>query len=288
MAIHRAEVLSVERLGVGMLRLVLGGPGLVGYRSTGVGDEYLRLFLPHEDGTLQLPVATDTAWIWPEGCRPATVRTFTVREHHADAGELVIDVGLHAHGPAVTWALAARPGDALGINTPTALYDAPSGIDWQLLLADVSGLPAAVRLAEQAAPGVRTRLVLEVPDASHRLPLAPSAEITWLAGGNGVAPSRLADVLRAAILPDGPGYVWVAGEMRVMRQVRAHLRTELGLPGSAYKVVAYWAEGSEDWNARYERLDAAVRAQLNAIWESDRDEAEMAAEYDARLVALGL
>ena len=44
--IYRAEVVETPRLTSGMVRIVLGGPDLEGFRSTGVGDEYIRLFLP--------------------------------------------------------------------------------------------------------------------------------------------------------------------------------------------------------------------------------------------------
>ena len=44
--IHRAEVTSVTRLTPGMVRIEFGGEGLDGFVSSGVGDEFLRLFLP--------------------------------------------------------------------------------------------------------------------------------------------------------------------------------------------------------------------------------------------------
>ena len=44
--IFRAEVVETNRLTTGMLRVTFGGPGLQEFLSTGVGDEYLRVFLP--------------------------------------------------------------------------------------------------------------------------------------------------------------------------------------------------------------------------------------------------
>ncbi|KQX35217.1 hypothetical protein ASD04_14290 [Devosia sp. Root436] len=45
---HKATVLSRQNLTQGMIRLTLGGPGLGAFQTTGIGDEYLRLFFPNE------------------------------------------------------------------------------------------------------------------------------------------------------------------------------------------------------------------------------------------------
>ncbi|RBL83822.1 siderophore-interacting protein, partial [Streptomyces cavourensis] len=47
MTIHRAVVARVQPLTPTMTRVTLHGEGLAGFESTGVGDEYIRLFFPH-------------------------------------------------------------------------------------------------------------------------------------------------------------------------------------------------------------------------------------------------
>ncbi|MGH3367327.1 MAG: SIP domain-containing protein, partial [Nocardioidaceae bacterium] len=102
-------------------------------------------------------------------------------------------------------------------------------------------------------------------------------------------PSLIAQALRSIPRPDGPrGYVWVAGESRTLRGVRRHLRRELGLPASAYKVVGYWIERAEEWNARYRALDDGTRRGLDQLWRQDPPEDEIEAEYDRQLTSLGL
>ncbi len=109
-----------------------------------------------------------------------------------------------------------------------------------------------------------------------------------MSGGNGAAPSRLEEVVRALARPDGPGYVWVAGESRSLRAARRHLRRELGLPAFAYKAVGYWIEDAEGWRERYDALDARTRRSLEQLWESGRAEEEIELEHDAELTRLGL
>ena len=289
--IFRAEVVETRRLTTGMLRVTFGGPGLTEFLSTGVGDEYLRVFLP-ADGKDEptWPFPKGAHWDYPEGVEPSPLRTYTVRGFDADRGHVMIDFVVHDGGVAATWAQRAVPGDVVGLNTPTALYDPPADMSWQIVLADAAGLPAAARLLEQTAPGVRTRAVLEVTSAAERQSIAhhEGVEIVWVDGGNGHGPSRLEEILRAAELPVGSGYIWVAGETKVMRGVRRYLRQELRLPSGSYKVIGYWTAKAEEWTARYQALPEETLAELNALWEADRDEQEIEDEYIARLEALGL
>jgi NADPH-dependent ferric siderophore reductase len=127
------------------------------------------------------------------------LRTCTVRAFDPGATEVTIDFVLHQHGAATTWSRSAKPGNVVGLNTPTGMYDAPAILRWQILVADRAGLPALARILEQTPPTVRTRVVVEVPDAAHQLPLSHHhADITWVHGGNGHRPSRIEEIVLQA------------------------------------------------------------------------------------------
>lgn len=289
MTVHHAEVVAASDLSAGMRRVVFGGAGLDGYRSTGVGDEYIRLLFPVDPaGRPDLPGVIDGNLDYGS-IDTDRLRTYTVRDWDADACLLTVDFVVHEGGVAATWARQAAPGQVIGLNSPTALYSPPAGLDWQVLVADYAGLPAAVRLVE-TTPGVRTRLVLEVPDASYELavPSRPDLEVVWIHGGNGHAPSRLEEVVRSLPRPEGIGYVWVAGESKVLRGVRKYLRQELRLPATSYKTVGYWIEDAERWRERYDALGDDIRAALDAIWEQEGSDEELEDRYEARLAELGL
>jgi len=292
MRIFRAEVLNTRRLTPGMVRITFGGPGLSAFTSTGVGDEYLRVFLPDPgEHQARLPHSTGDSWDFPSGVEPSVMRTYTVRAADPGQGTLDIDFVVHDGGAAATWAQAARPGDVVGLNSPTRLYEPPAGLRWQVLLADATGLPAVARLLEQTPPGVRTRVVLEVEDPSHRqdLSLGAGTEVAWVYGGNGHSKSRLDGILKDMDLPGGTGYVWFAGETRVQRSIRKHLRHERRLPAGSYKVIGYWTDKREEWEERWENLDDETRSWFSELWNDEARDPEEAEDLaDARFEALGL
>lgn len=295
--IYRAEVTDVCRLSPGIIRVTFGGPGLATFASSGVADEYLRVFLPHgpDRRAVNLPTGTPGGgWEWPDGVDQAPLRTYTVRAVRQDPTEVDLDFVVHDGGVASAWAATAAPGDVVGLNTPSGLYDPPADLDWQLLVADQAGLPALGRLLETAPAHVRTRAVVEVPDPAHRigLPTGPHIEVTWIDGGNGHAASRLLEVVQSAPAPDGDagsGYIWVAGESRCLRAVRKHLRRDRGLSPDRFKAVGYWIDGAEEWYSRYEALPQQTRDELLAMWTDEgRDAEEVEDEYGDRLERLGL
>ena len=296
MNIHRGIVRSTTALTPSLTRVTLAGPGVEDFLSTGIGDEYVRVFFPHGDdpADVSLPVPAGDWWETPEGAPEAPMRTYTIRAVRPEAGELDIDFVLHEAGVAGPWAARAEPGHVLGLNSPTGLYSPPADITWQVLVADLTGLPAAARIAAEAPSGVRTRVLLEVPHEDDRMPFEVGAdvEVTWLIGGNGRGPSALGQLVRGIVddrLPLDEGYVWVAGETVALRDVRKYLRKELALPPTRFKVVGYWTPIAA-WDRKFAALPESVQKELDAIWtESADDEPEdVQIRFEERLDRLGL
>ncbi|WP_223622237.1 siderophore-interacting protein [Microbacterium sp. EST19A] len=296
MNIHRGIVSSTITLAPTLTRVTLAGPGIEDFLSTGIGDEYVRVFFPHGDDPtdVSLPVPAGDWWETPEGAPEAPMRTYTISGVRPDAGELDIDFVLHDAGIAGPWAARAEPGHVLGLNSPTGLYSPPSDITWQVLVADLTGLPAVARIAAEAPAGVRTRVVLEVPHENDRVSfdVGPDVEVTWVIGGNGHAPSALGHLVRGIVddrLPLDEGYVWVAGETVALRDVRKYLRKELGLPATRFKVVGYWTPIAA-WDEKFAALPDSVQKELDAIWteSEDAEPEDVQVRFEERLDELGL
>lgn len=270
---HRAEVLAVHRLGPGMIRVIFGGADMHDYPTTGLGDEFVRLYFPdHPDDELPIPTLTDRAVVFPDGAAAPSFRLYTIRNHRV--GQVDIDFVEHGGGIAAAWAEQARPGQRVIINPPRPGYKRPEHMKRQVLVADEPSLPAALRIAESAAADVETHLLAEVRGEEYQLFAdAPNLTYTWFSGaGNGRAPSELAAALRSVDI-DEETFVWVSPEASVTRHIRDYLRQERGRTKDAFGIRAYWIDEAE--RARYNALGADVHARIQAIQASDRSPDEI-------------
>ncbi len=90
-------------------------------------------------------------------------------------------------------------------------------------------------------------------------------------------------------MPEGPGYVWVAGETAMQRGVRRYLRQDLSLPGSAYKVIGYWTDNGEECASRWAALSDETKQRLEEIWATDGGGEEVKRDrYEHALEEVGL
>lgn len=289
---HRARVLAVRVLGPHLVRVRFGGPGLVDFRSSGVPDERLMIVLPHP-GEASPPAPVEVApgrFDYPDEATRPPMRSYTVSSVDPGRGELDIDLVTHGAGVAGTWASGVQPGAEIYLTTATGWFSPPADTAWLLLAADLTGLPALGRILRGLAPGVRAYAFVEVPEVADRQPLpSPAAlQVTWLTGGNGVTPGGLVEAVQRFVRPEGPGYVWFAGEAADSRAVRRHVRGTLGWPIARYRSLGYWQRDKERWTARYAEVGPeleSVYAQAVAAGHSSTEALEL---YDEALAEAGL
>lgn len=288
--LHQATVLATRLVTPGMVRVTLGGEGMAGWRSTGVGDEYVRLFFPDpQTGEMVLPQVDDRGlWRWPEGKNPSHTVCYTARR--VREGEIDVDFVAHVGGRASDWAQGAKPGDRILLGSPRGLYAAPADAKWQLFVCDETGLPALGRLLEQLPAGVEARAVVELSEASRQQVFESAADvkIVWLVSGNGHGPSRLEEAVRSIRVPEVPAYAWVAAERKTAQPLRKYFRHELGWPAERYSVVNYWTAELAEWNEAWKALDPAIKAKIDDLWASGRDSEDVADEVEALTAPFGL
>ena len=264
---HRAEVVATRRLTPHLVRVELGGDGLRTWSTSGVPDERLVLVLPAPGAhAVAEPVTMpDGTQDYPDPDDQPPMRSYTVRSWDAERARMLVDFVVHEGGVASTWAQTARPGDVIYVTEAMGWYRPPADAAWQLLVADLAGLPALARAVEQLPAGVRAYALAEVPGDEDRLEVGSAADVTWswlVGSGNDVGPSRLGAALAELRVPQGPGYVWFAAEASASRAVRKHLRHERGWPTDRYCTLGYWRLDSERWDARY----AEVAPTLESIY----------------------
>jgi NADPH-dependent ferric siderophore reductase len=289
----RAEVRSVRRLTPHMLRVVLGGGDLARFRSTGVGDERLLVVFPYVGATEPPPPVRmpDGTLDYPDRATCPPMRSYTVRSWDETAAEMTIDFALHPGGVAAPWAVRARRGDVVYLTVAGGWYGPPPDATWQVLLADMTALPALGRILEETPAHLRTLVVGEVVEPADQQLFCTAAEtsITWLSGtGNGLGPSRLLTTFRELELPTGTGYLWYAGEAAESRAVRKYVRNDLGWTADNFTILGYWRIKQEEWLTRYERISDRLEAIYAAALADGRSEDDALDVYDEALEKAGL
>ncbi|PSJ25008.1 NADPH-dependent ferric siderophore reductase [Streptosporangium nondiastaticum] len=259
------EVRRTERISPAMMRVTFGGEELHDVVAGG-RDQRFKLFLPQpgQDAPV-LPAARDETWFteWraQDPAVRAFMRTYTVRDmrHGPDGGtpaEMDVDFAVHGDanghgGPATNWAQAARPGDRATVLAPVVEdnggvdFQPPADTDWVLVTADETALPAVAGILAWLPAGTPARIWIEVPHAEdvQDLPTRADAEITWLVRG---AAEPVLSAVRAADLPAGKPYAWLAGESGTVRGLRRHLVNDRGLDRRTVTFTGYWRRGATE------------------------------------------
>ena len=230
-------VSSIERLTPRMLRFGFTSPDLHDFVSA-AHDDHIKLFFPSGDD---------------DGEKPS-MRDFTPRRFNRNDRTLCIDFALHEAGPATQWATSARVGDVLQIGGPRGSTVVPDDFDWYLLIGDETALPAIGRRVEELRAGVPvTTFVLTEAGETHDFHTRAAWTPHWVARDG--AADDLA-LLRAALadyaLPEGDGFVWIAAEASVARDMRSHIVDGLGHKRQWTKAAGYWKRGHADAHEKIE------------------------------------
>ena len=241
-------VTATERLTPNMLRITLAGSDLAGFVSAGYDDHVKLCFPGPGEGSPVWPAVGPDAVPLAEGVVASPMRDFTPRRYDADKGELLIDFAVHEAGPASDWATNAVPGSRLGVGGPRGSFVVADDFDWYLLIGDETALPAIGRRLEELRTGPRAIVIGAVTGAAEEQSFTSCADldVRWLhrplAAASDTAPWLAA--LSALTLPDGDGYVWIAGETNVAKALRKVLVEERGVPRAWIKSAGYWRHGS--------------------------------------------
>ncbi len=268
--------------------------------TTPLTSRLRRILLQIEDpDTLGITASADSAvGVYFPGVDTTEGRNYSVRYHNGD--HITLDIVLHhvvlqniaphPHGPGSAWASTTRPGDRVGLDHARSWYRPEPATRWQLVISDLSGLPAAARIIEELPVSSTAILIIEVAadDDLHYLPARQGLSVIVSVGtGNGCGPSKLAQLVRDLTLPDGRGYCWFAGEAAESRAVRKHLRG-LGWTIDQYDISGYWRSDSKAWDARFAEVQHdVVPVYERALLDGMGNKAALE-EFDEALERVGL
>jgi NADPH-dependent ferric siderophore reductase len=279
-------VLHIAHLTPGMVRLVLGGPGLAGFAPSPHADSYVKLVLLPGVGATTSGADVLTTFLTPDGrvdldaARAALppehqprMRTYTVRAYDDLDLTVTLDVLVHGTaGLAGPWAATAAPGDEVVLLGPGGGYSPDPTADSHLLVGDASALPAIAVALERLGAGATGTALIEVADATEEqaLRVPDGVALHWLHADDRAPGAALVQAVRELPWPEGRVHAFVHGEAGSVRELRRHLRVDRGLGKADLSISGYWRLGADDEGWR-----AGKRA-----WLRDIEDAEHAAGLD--------
>ncbi|MGI6879714.1 siderophore-interacting protein [Microbacterium sp. gxy059] len=223
-----------ERITPGYAKVRLVGDELRGFGAEG-HDDHIRIFFP--DGRV------DTV----DEMRAAPSREFTPVAWGEDPdGTPFLDLEFALHGDegvAGVWADTAQIGSIVGIGGPRGTLRIDGSPTGWLLAGDETAVAQIRRYAALIPDGAPARILVEVPDATHEVPVETAAEVTYVHRGDAFPGTALAAALDRLTAEDRPGedpFVFVAAEQAIVKTARALACERWGVAPERIVAKGYW------------------------------------------------
>ncbi len=264
--VREAEVLGVEWLSPGLVRLSFTGEALRGIPELGCTDHYIKFFFPPEGAGYRWPFdPPQLRATLPAEQRPVT-RTYTVRSFDRESNVLAVDFVVHGDvGLAGPWAAKAVPGDRIGFRGPGGKFVPDPSADALLLVGDEAAIPAIAATLEALPHDVVAQVFVEVNDEDHRvaLPLTDRTTVHWVHRDGHSHGVGLAEAVRNAPYPEGSVQAFVHGNAHMVKDIRRYLFVERGLEKARASISGYWrTDYTEDaWQASKHEFVRAMEAE---------------------------
>lgn len=252
---YLVQVKQIDDLSPHLRRITLFSDALRHYPAPCVAA-HIKLFLP-QSGQRQpvLPTLTEKGPVWPEGAVRPIVRTYTVRNLRAGEGEIDIEFAMHDGScPALDFARSAQPGDWIGLSNPGGPKPMLPPAQRYYLVGDGSALPAIAALLEDMPEHTTGQAFIRVAVREDCLALKKPAglQISWFVGSIETSEKLIAAFI-ASSLPVEDSHFWLAGENRLVVELRRYLRREKACRRQQLYAIPYWHEGLNEEGYHHRR-----------------------------------
>lgn len=174
------------------------------------------------------------------------MRTYTVRHLHAQTGEMDIDFVTHGdEGPASAWAISAKIGDVIGLSSPGSPKLKTSGSHKYLIAVDMTAFPAAAAGVEALPANAQGNFYTEILNPADIQPINAPAGINfyWIVNEDaGRSSPALINAIKEQSL-DGDESIFIAGEFKMVGDLRSYFRDEKRYPKDQLYISSYWKHG---------------------------------------------
>ena len=245
------------------ISIVLEGTDLNNFNNAVVGDNNKILIAAKGTKEIVFPEPRGEGAAGVVGtARAATtnksiMRTYTLRKLDLEKQEMTIEFVAHGtEGPASAWAIAAEPGDQLGVMMKRKEKSTFQQADWYLLTGDHTALPVISVMIEAMQGNAAGEVIIEVHGPEDVIPMSkPSnVNIIWLFNRNPGSSSHLPEVFRKIQIPaEKSKFVFAAAESKAVLEIQELLKNDHRLERNEWKAYSYWKYGQSEETSSGER-----------------------------------
>lgn len=246
----RVIVRHREQVSPHIVRVTFGGKDLERFEYKGF-DQWFRLAIPvrGDAGLHKMPTKFGIGGYLkyltlPKGARPV-IRNYTIRQFREHPAEMDVDFVVHGtDGVAGPWAASVEPGAEVAFIDQGCGWD-PVDAERCLIVADESGMPAALGILRDMPRDARGTAIIETFDESdQQFVNAPDGvNVRWVVREAGEDPGVAA---LPALKEEGISsdlYAFAVGESGLATGARRYLVGECGVPKANVTFSGYWKLG---------------------------------------------
>lgn len=210
---------------------------------------HLKIFLPLPGQTKPvLPTLSPEGPIWPPSELRPIVRIYSVRAIRTEQKEIDIEFALHHNGgPAVEFAYSAKIGDWIGITNPGGPDPLLPKVSHYYMAGDPSSLPAIAALLETVKPDATGQIIIRIESEQDIQELKKPAGIAvhWITGDVEIT-DKIVSEFKSWSLPTEDVTFWLAGEDKLVKELRRYIRREKGYERHQLYAIPYWRHGFDE------------------------------------------
>lgn len=233
MKMRMTQVAQIEDLGPHMRRITLTGEDLHDFPLDQESAHFKAIFPQPGQTKPKLGIYLGfKKWM----------RSYTVRAFNKQTKALTVDFAVNDHqGLGTDWAKNAQVGDYLGVAGPGDTKHTNYDADWHLLVADLTGLPAAAAVLEKLPKNARGTAFLQVPTEQDKqiINCPEGVNINWVINPDLTNNALLTAVQNTHWLSGEPA-IFIAAEIRQVKVIKKYVK---GMPGYSNKKTyasGYW------------------------------------------------
>lgn len=227
------QVARTEALGTHMRRIVLQGSALDDFPEDQESAHFKAIF--PQPGQVKPKLGIYFGF-------KKWMRSYTVRAFNHQTKELTVDFAVNDHeGLAANWAKNAQVGDYLGVFGPGDIKHTNYHADWHLLIADLTGLPAAAAILEKLPKTAVGSAFLQVPTTEDKQCIASpeGVDVQWIIN-NDANKNTLLETVYGVDWLDGQPAIFIATESKQMKAIKKHLKEHSSFSKKLTYASGYW------------------------------------------------